>query len=113
MKKYRTLKEFWPFYVREHLNPISRRLHFIGSALNLLLLAMGVITSDWRWWVAMPVVAYGFAWTGHFVFEKNRPATFKHPVLSLIADYKMFFLILTGKMDQELNRILDQTENRE
>jgi len=39
---------------------------------------------------------YGFAWFAHFVFEKNRPATFRQPVYSFMGDWKMFWEILTG-----------------
>jgi hypothetical protein len=47
---------------------------------------------------SLPVIGYGFAWIGHFIFEKNRPATFKYPLYSLMGDFKMFWDVVTGKI---------------
>jgi hypothetical protein len=101
-----TFREFWPFYVREHRKPITRALHFIGSTFVLALVATALVTG--RLWLlaAMPVVGYGFAWIGHFGFEKNRPATFKYPVYSFIGDWVMYGKILSGTMRAEVERVL-------
>ena len=101
-----TFREFWPFYVREHRKPITRALHFIGSTFVLALVATALVTG--RLWLlaAMPVVGYGFAWVGHFGFEKNRPATFKYPVYSFIGDWVMYGKILSGTMRAEVERVL-------
>lgn len=98
--------EFWPYYVREHSRPGCRALHFIGSTLVLLLVAAMFI---WRnYWIvlALPIVGYGFAWVGHFLIEKNRPATFKYPLWSFIGDWKMWWLMLTGRMRPEIERAM-------
>jgi hypothetical protein len=100
----RTFAEFWPYYVREHSNRTNRYLHFIGT-LSALVLAVTLVVMGW-WWLALalPVVGYGFAWVGHFVIEKNRPATFRHPLWSLLGDFKMFGLMAAGRMEAELEK---------
>ncbi len=100
----KTYKEFWPFYVSQHLHPVSRRLHFIGTGLTFVFLVLAIALKCWLFLLAIPICGYGFAWVGHFVFEKNRPATFKYPVWSLISDYKMFFLTLLGRMESEVQK---------
>lgn len=95
--KFKSLKEFYPFYLSEHQNPTSRKLHFIGTALLFVILATAVFLSKyWFLWL-LPVIGYGFAWVGHFFFEKNKPATFKYPFYSLASDFVLFFHLLTGK----------------
>ena len=101
--RYATFREFWPYYVSEHLHPLSRRLHFIGTALLIPVVALAIAHSP-LWLIAAPVVGYGFAWTGHFFVEKNRPATFTYPVWSLRGDFLMFWLTLLGRMDREVER---------
>ncbi len=95
---FRTFRDFYPFYLSEHAHPTCRRLHFVGSTLVLACVIAALFTRS-LWWIAGAVVAgYGFAWIGHFVFEKNRPATFKYPVYSLFGDWVMFKDILTGRI---------------
>lgn len=94
---YSNFREFYPYYLAEHSDTNCRRLHFVGTWLVLAALAAGIFVSPW-WLLAMPLVGYGFAWVGHFVFEKNRPATFKYPLYSLAGDWVMFFDILRGRV---------------
>lgn len=94
---FNSLKEFYPFYLTEHSNTTSRILHFIGTALLFVLMFLGIYLGNYRYFVALPLVGYGFAWVGHFFFEKNKPATFKHPFYSLASDFLLFFDLLTGK----------------
>lgn len=96
--RYRTFKEFYPFYLQEHSNSTCRRLHFIGSSIVLLLLAAVLVTGELMLLWLLPVVGYGFAWVGHFFFEHNRPATFKYPLFSLMGDWVMFRDMLTGRV---------------
>lgn len=97
--RFQTFSSFYPFYLGEHANPVCRRLHFVGSMLIILLIvavAAGLLRPLWL--LGIPLIGYGFAWVGHFVFEKNRPATFKHPLYSLAGDWVMFKDILIGKI---------------
>lgn len=95
--KFNSLKEFYPYYLTEHSNSTSRVLHFIGTGLLFVLLFLGIYTHNSWYFIALPIVGYGFAWVGHFFFEKNKPATFKHPFYSLASDFILFFDLLTGK----------------
>lgn len=96
--RFQTFREFYPFYLSEHSNRTSRRLHFIGSCGVLALLALALVQGRPWLLLAALVCGYGFAWVGHFFFEKNRPATFKHPFYSFAGDWVMFKDILTGKI---------------
>ena len=98
MSRFASFREFYPFYLAEHRNRTSRRLHFIGSCGVLVLVAVALVQRDPRWLLAALVCGYGFAWIGHFFFEKNRPATFRHPFYSFAGDWVMFKDILTGKI---------------
>ena len=95
-ERYRSFAAFYPFYLTEHVNPVSRRLHVVGTSLVIACLALGFLR-DWRFFLAAPLVGYGFAWVGHFAFEKNRPATFKYPLYSLAGDFRLWFEVVTGK----------------
>ncbi|WP_126538748.1 DUF962 domain-containing protein [Aerosticca soli] len=97
MAEFRSFREFYPYYLGEHRHPVCRRLHLLGSTLVLAVVLVAILTADWRWLLLAPVVGYGFAWIGHFVFEKNRPATFRHPLYSLLGDWVMYWQVLTGR----------------
>ena len=97
MDRYTTFREFYPFYLSQHQDRTCRRLHVVGSLTVLAVLAYAVGTQRWLALWALPVVGYGFAWVGHFFFEKNRPATFKYPLWSLMGDWRMFFETVSGK----------------
>jgi hypothetical protein len=96
-ERYRTFREFYPFYLTEHVNPTSRRLHVVGTTLVVLCLIAAVATLNWQFLVAAPLIGYGFAWVGHFFFEKNKPATFKYPGFSLMGDFRLWFETVTGQ----------------
>ncbi|GAB1463225.1 Mpo1-like protein [Pedobacter sp.] len=96
-KKYKSLKEFYPFYLSEHQNTTSRILHFIGTLLAIVSLIGGILFHDFRFMLAVPFLGYGFAWVGHFFFEKNKPATFQYPGYSLASDFILFWDLLNGK----------------
>lgn len=108
-KRYKNLTEFYPFYLMEHQNLTSRTLHFIGTGGVLALLVYILITQSWTLLALLPVVGYAFAWIGHFFFEKNRPATFTYPLMSLASDFIMFYHIATlqiGRKMEEARRIM-------
>ena len=94
-KKYNTFWEFYPFYLSQHQNSICRLLHFIGTTIIILLLVFYVKKINDL--IFIPIVGYGFAWVGHLIFEKNKPATFQYPLYSLMGDFVMFWDILTRK----------------
>ena len=95
---YRTLDEFYPYYLSEHSNTMNRRLHFIGSSLGLATFVFGLLTLKLGLMLLSFVIGYAFAWVGHFFFEHNKPATFKYPWLSYKGDWRMWGQIATGKI---------------
>ena len=96
-QKYKSFAEFYPFYLSQHSDPVCRGLHYLGSILVLLILLFSLLSGQFVWRLALPVVGYGFAWMGHFGFEHNKPATFQYPVYSLIADWVMLVQFVSGK----------------
>jgi hypothetical protein len=96
-QRFHSFKEFYPFYLSEHANRTSRRLHFVGTSIACLLLAASLLTQ--RWWLMGVAAAqgYAFAWVGHFFFERNKPATFKYPGFSLMGDWRLWWEILAGR----------------
>lgn len=97
-RQFNTFAEFYPYYLSEHSNSTCRRLHFIGTSLVILIFVMALVVGSGWLWLALPVAGYGFAWVGHFFFEKNRPATFQHPFYSLLGDFVMYRDMLLGKV---------------
>ena len=97
-KTYQNFGEFYPFYLSEHANRTSRRLHFIGTSIAALLLAAALLTGNF-WLILLALVqGYAFAWVGHFFFEHNKPATFQYPRLSFMGDWRLWWDILSGKI---------------
>jgi len=76
---------------------VCRRLHLVGSTLVIAAIVAAILTGNAWWLAAAPFAGYGFAWVGHFFFEKNRPATFTYPLYSLLGDWVMFRDLLTGR----------------
>jgi hypothetical protein len=97
-RRFDTFAEFYPFYLTEHSNRTCRRLHFVGTSLALVCLVTLIVTRDPLWFLYGLLCGYGFAWVGHFAFERNRPASFKQPLYSFMGDWKMWLQILTGKI---------------
>ncbi len=98
VERFATFREFYPYYLSEHANRACRRLHFTGTTLVILTIGYAVYTTSWALLWLAPLFGYGFAWTGHFFFEKNKPATFKYPFYSLMGDFVMYRDILIGKI---------------
>lgn len=102
---FASFAQFWPYYVSEHRRVTTRALHFVGSTLVLALATAAIVTGRPWLFALCPLAGYGFAWVGHFGFEHNRPATFRHPLYSFIGDWVMYGKILTGTMRAEVERV--------
>jgi len=94
---YSSFSEFYPQYLAEHQDPMIRRLHVAGTSLALLSVAAAVTTRKWRWLALAPVFGYGFAWVGHYAYERNQPGL-RQPVYSLAGDLQMLRDVVTGKL---------------
>jgi hypothetical protein len=101
---FRDFETFWPYYLGEHRLPMNRWLHFVGTTLVLCAAGALLVSRQPVWFLAMPLCGYGWAWVGHFVVERNRPATFRHPLWSLRGDFRMYRLMLVGRLGPELER---------
>ncbi|HET6604053.1 MAG TPA: DUF962 domain-containing protein [Xanthomonadaceae bacterium] len=97
-RRFDSFREFYPFYLSEHSDPVCRRWHFAGTSLALGCLLAALFTLNAWWLPAALLVGYGFAWIGHFFFEHNRPATFQHPLYSFIGDWVMWRDMLVGRI---------------
>ena len=97
-ERHQSFRAFFPFYLKEHSHPTNRRLHFIGTTLVNVLALAAILSGRPLLLLFMPLAGYGFAWVGHFVVEKNRPATFQYPLWSLMGDYRMYWMMLNGKL---------------
>lgn len=102
MRKFSSFAEFYPYYLAEHQHPVCRALHYTGSMLVIAVLLYAVLGQYWQMLWLLPVIGYGFAWLGHFLFEHNKPATFKYPFYSLAADWVMLKDFLTGQLKAKL-----------
>lgn len=97
-QSFASFREFYPYYLGEHSNVVCRRLHYLGSTLALVFLALAVVQTNAWWLLGALLSGYACAWVGHFFFEKNRPATFRHPLYSFAGDWVMFRDMLTGRI---------------
>jgi hypothetical protein len=93
-----SFREFYPYYLSEHANRVSRRLHFTGTSLSLLIVLLAIAWSQPWLVLAALLQGYALAWIGHFFFEHNRPATFRHPLWSFAGDWRMWWDVLRGRV---------------
>ena len=98
IKRFNSFAAFYPYYLSEHRNSTCRRLHFVGTTLVIFILALTIAKGAWWLLLALPLAGYSFAWVGHFFFEKNRPATFQHPLYSLLGDFVMYRDMIVGRV---------------
>ncbi len=108
---FNNIKEFYPYYLTQHRDTVSRALHAVGTGLVIGLFATMLATQLWWLFFLLPIVGYGFSWTGHFFFEKNKPAAFKKPLWSLACDFIMFWDVITGRFGKkikEANRLFPE-----
>ena len=104
LRQYNSFNEFWPHYVAEHSRPSTRLLHLIGTAIALGCVAYFIIIGKWWLFPLALIPGYGAAWIAHFFIEKNKPATFQHPLWSFMGDYKMIWMMLSGRMSGEVRQ---------
>lgn len=109
-RRFDSFEQFWPFYLGEHLDPTNRLLHVTGTVAVVATITFAIVGGAlWGWpiWLllAVPVIGYGPAWIGHFLIEKNRPASFGNPLWSLRADFRMARFTLTGGLRREAERV--------
>jgi len=102
--EFRNYDEFFAFYLRAHSHPGNRVLHCCGTLLGLAVVIAAFATGHPWFALLFPVIGYTFAWTGHFLVERNKPATFGHPWWSFISDFRMVWLILTGQLSKWMAR---------
>ncbi len=100
--KFESFTEFFPYYLAEHANLTCRRLHYVGTVLATSVALYAVLTGQWAMLILYPLIGYGFAWVGHFKFERNKPATFDYPFWSFMGDYRMLWLAVTGRLKEPL-----------
>jgi hypothetical protein len=96
-----TYAEFWPRYLAAHADRRTRALHYLGTGAAAAIILIAALTRAWWWLIAAPVVGYACAWTGHAVFERNKPETFGHPFWSLYSDFRMLGLFLTARLEKK------------
>jgi hypothetical protein len=109
---YNSFAEFWPHYVSEHSHPGTRFLHLIGTTIAIALIVFFIMVGKWWLFPLALIPGYGAAWIGHFFVEKNKPATFQHPLWSFMGDYKMIWMMLTGRIGAEVERANGATSIR-
>ncbi|MCA8969147.1 MAG: DUF962 domain-containing protein [Planctomycetes bacterium] len=109
-RRYSTFAEFWPYYMDAHKNTYCRVLHYFGAIAATSVLVFALVSGRWWWLPAAPIIGYAFAWSGHYWAEKNHPATFEYPFYSLLAEFKMCWLGITGRLRREIARIGERTQ---
>jgi hypothetical protein len=102
--RYQTIREFWPYYVNEHSNPLTRQLHFVGNTNLFVWLLLALVRRSPALLLVAVVSSYAIAWIGHFFVEKNRPATFQYPIWSALCDMWAYYLMWRGKMNAEVEQ---------
>ena len=105
MSRRMSFAAFWPEYLAAHRDPRTRALHYLGTSLGVCSFVVFLITLDWPFLLAAPILGYGFAMSAHPIFEGNLPKTFEHPALSFLGDFYMLFLWATGRLEPELARL--------
>jgi hypothetical protein len=101
----RTYEEFWPYYVSQHLHPMTRAMHVLGTTLAILAIVAAVVFLAPLLLVAVPVLGYGFAFASHFVWEKNKPASFGHPIWSFRADLRQLWKAYSGLLQADVRAV--------
>lgn len=104
MDRARSFEDFWPRYLAEHAAPATRAIHVAGTWLALAVLLLALLAGPWWMLLLVPLIGYGAAWGSHALVERNRPATFTHPLWSLRGDLRMAWLVARGRLGEEVRR---------
>jgi hypothetical protein len=98
--QFKTFADFWPHYLSEHSKPATRVIHCLGTMVAIAVVTLTIAAGKWWLFPIALIPGYTFAWAGHFFIEKNRPATFTHPLWSFLGDWKMLALMLTRRLKE-------------
>ena len=99
---------FYRFYLTEHRNINSRRLHAVGSSLGIYFWTKAIRQRKAKYLAYGLLSGYACAWVGHFFHEHNKPASFKQPLYSFISDWRMLSDIVRGRLsliDRKFDKI--------
>ena len=107
-KRYSRFDDFWDHYLREHAAPQTRQMHFMATTASLSIAASGLLVGRYILLLLAVIVGYGIAWLSHFVVERNKPLTWEYPWFSLLAEFKLFFLMAAGRIDEDVARALSR-----
>jgi len=92
------IKSYYNYYLTLHKNPKCRLLHFIGQFVTIIFLVVVTYYQKYIFLLFTPFIIYPFAWSGHYFFEKNKPAAFSNPLYAKISDWLMFKDVLLGRI---------------
>jgi len=98
-EKFKSFQDFYPHYINEHSKCSTKLCHVFGTLGLILFFSLGVLYSNVLLWLCGIALAYLCAWCSHCFMEHNCPATFRHPLYSIFADFKMTFELLTGRRE--------------
>jgi hypothetical protein len=97
-KRFNSFVEFYPVYLAMHDHPINRGLHVVGNLLALATLVFAVVARSWPLLLAVPLLGNGFAWVGHYRFQRNRPGVFTYPFYGCLGSWVMTWEVLLGRL---------------
>jgi hypothetical protein len=92
--------EYYKYYLTLHRNKWNRRLHALGQLATILFIALSIQQQQWFLLFFTPLIVYPFAWSGHFFFEKNKPAAWSRPLWAKACDWLMLKDMIIGKLER-------------
>lgn len=98
-------EEFWPYYVSQHLHPMTRAMHVLGTTLAILTIVAAIVFRAPLLLIGVPLLGYGFAFASHFIWEKNKPASFGHPLWSFRADLRQLWKAYAGVLGDDVSAV--------